>query len=175
MDAVDCQVQAIRSQMRKRASEETTPITAMYNEQLITLNAHPERKSIAPKLPSFMSLKSSLYCNQRSRLPPLLKMRDEIRVEGDWTKTLTCENFLLCDDGILIFGAQENLLKLSELDTIYVDDYLLHLSFPISPVLDNQWLCLWSAVSPGIWIPPYQNSSRLQWPDLATFCCNGGL
>ena len=162
MDAVDCQVQAIRSQMRKRAGEETTPITAMYNEQLITLNAHPERKSIAPKLPSFMSLKSSLYCNQCSRLPPLLKMRDEIRVEGDWTKTLNDENFLLCDDGILIFGAQENLLKLSELDTIYVDGYLLHLSSPISPVLDNQWLCLWSAVPPGIWIPPYQNSSRLQ-------------
>ena len=40
-------------------------------------------------------------------------------------KTLTAENFLLRDDGdsnkILIFGTQENLLKLSELDTIYVD------------------------------------------------------
>ena len=46
-------------------------------------------------------------------------------MEGDWTKTLTGENFLLRDDGdsnkILIFGTQENLLKLSELDTIYVD------------------------------------------------------
>ena len=144
VDAVDCQVQAIRNQMRKTAHEEIILVTAMYNEQLISLNTHPERNSIAPKLPSFMSLKSSLYRNRHSRLPPLLKTRDEIRVEGDWTKTLTGENFLLCDDGdsnkILIFGTQENLLKLSGLNTIYVDGYVLQLSFPISPALDNQWL-----------------------------------
>ena len=111
--------------MRKRAREEITPTPAIYNEQFISLNTHPERNSIAPKLPSFTSLKSSLYRNQRSRLPSLPKTRTEIRVEGDWTKTLTGENFFLHDDGdsnkILIFGTQENLLKLSELDTIYVD------------------------------------------------------
>ena len=68
VDAVDCEVQAIRSQMRKRAREEITPIPAIYNEQLISLNTHPERNSIAPKLPNFTSLKSSLYRNRRSRL-----------------------------------------------------------------------------------------------------------
>ena len=40
-------------------------------------------------------------------------------------KTLTDENFLLHDDGDsikrLIFGMQENSLKLSELNTIYVE------------------------------------------------------
>ena len=46
VDAVDCQVQAIRSQMKKRAREEITPVPAMYNEQLISLNTHPERNSI---------------------------------------------------------------------------------------------------------------------------------
>ena len=96
VDAVDCEVQAIRSQVRKRACEEVTPVTAIDNEQLISLNNHPKRNSIAPKLPSFTSLKSSLYGNQHSRQPPLPKTRDEIRVEGDWTKTLTGENFLLC-------------------------------------------------------------------------------
>ena len=95
VDAVDCEVQAIRSQVRKRACEEVTPVTAIDNEQLISLNNHPKRNSIAPKLPSFTSLKSSLYGNQHSRQPPLPKTRDEIRVEGDWTKTLTGENFLL--------------------------------------------------------------------------------
>ena len=57
-----------------------------------------------------MSLKSSFYCNWRSRLPPLPKTRTEIWVEGDWTKTLTRENFLFCDNDdsnkILIFGKQ---------------------------------------------------------------------
>ena len=32
VDAVDCQVQAIRSENRKRAHEMITPITAIYNE-----------------------------------------------------------------------------------------------------------------------------------------------
>ena len=64
-----------------------------------------------------MSLKSSFYRNQHSRLPPLPKTRTEIRVEGDWTKTLTGKNFLL-----------------------------LHLSFPTSPSLHDQWLCWRSAV-----------------------------
>ena len=71
-----------------------------------------------------MSLKSSLYRNQCSRLPPPPKKRTEIRVEGVWMKTLTGENFLLHDDcdcnTRLIFGMQENLLKLSELNTMYV-------------------------------------------------------
>ena len=67
----------------------------------------------------------------------MLKTRTEIRVEGDWTKTLTGENFLLHDDGdsnkILIFGMQENLLKLSELDIIYV-----HGTFSTCPSLFHQ-------------------------------------
>ena len=50
VDAVDCEVQAIQSQMKKRASEEITPIPAIYNEQLISLNTHSDRNSIAPKL-----------------------------------------------------------------------------------------------------------------------------
>ena len=33
VDDVDCQVQVIWSQMRKRAREEITPVTAIYNEQ----------------------------------------------------------------------------------------------------------------------------------------------
>ena len=72
-----------------------------------------------------MSLKSSFYRNRHSRLPLLPKMRTEIRVEGGWTKTLTGKSFLLYDDGnsnkILIFGTQENLMTLSELNTIYVN------------------------------------------------------
>ena len=92
MDAADCQVQAIRIQMRKRACEKTTPVPAIYNEQLISLNTHPERNSITPKLPSLTSLKSSLHRNRCSRLPLLPKI-------GDQTKTLIGENLPLRDDG----------------------------------------------------------------------------
>ena len=69
-------------------------------------------------------------------------------MEGDWTKTLTGENFLLHDDGdsnkILIFGMQENLLKLSELDIIYVHGTfstcpsLFHQLFTINGFVDGQ-------------------------------------
>ena len=65
-------------------------------------------------------------------------------------KTLTGKNFLLHDDGdsnkILIFGTQENLLKLSELNTIYVNGTfstcpsLLHHPFTISGFVDGRQL-----------------------------------
>ena len=152
--------------MRKRAREEITPVTAMYNEQLITLNAHPKRKSISPKLPSFMSLKSSLYCNQRSRLPPMLKMRDEIRVEGDWTKTLTGKNFLLRDDGdsnkILILGHKRTYWSfLSSIPSMWM--------IPSPPVLpyftsSSQSMALLT-VSNSLW---YMDSSLLKLEQITT-------
>ena len=57
------------------------------------------------------------------------------------------------------FGVQENLLKLSELDTIYVDGTFSTSSFPILPALHNQ------AVPSGIRIPPYTKS----WVDYNRF------
>ena len=64
-------------------------------------------------------------------------------MEGDWTKTLTCENFLLCDDGDSK-KMQENLPKLSELNTIYMDGTfstcpsLFHQVFTIYGFVDGQ-------------------------------------
>ena len=172
--------------MRKRAREEITPIPAIYNEQLISLNTHPERNSIAPKLPSFTSLKSSLYRNRRSRLPPLPKTRTEIRVEGDfdWWEFPPLWWWWFQQD--LDLWDSRELTEAIWARYHLCGWYLLYLSFPISPALHNQWFCWWSAVPSGIWIPPYQKSSRLQqilrhrerrdaeqWLDLATFCCDG--
>ena len=53
-----------------------SPPSQPYTMSSSCLNTHPERNSIAPKLPSFMSLKSSLYHNRHSRLPPLPKVRE---------------------------------------------------------------------------------------------------
>ena len=69
--AVDTQVKTIQSDMRKRAREEITPVPAIYNDHLIRLSTHSDRDSIALQLPTFTSMKSSLYRSRWSRLPPL--------------------------------------------------------------------------------------------------------
>ena len=80
---------------------------------------------------------------QQAYLLCMPKTRTEIRVEGDWTKTLTGENFLVRDDGDSN-KMQENLLKLSELNTIYMDGTfstcpsLFHQLFTIYGFVDDQ-------------------------------------
>ena len=71
VDVVDTQVKAIQSDMRKRAREEITPVPAIYNDHLIHLSTHSNRDSIALQLPTFTSMKSSLYRSHWRRLPPL--------------------------------------------------------------------------------------------------------
>ena len=126
VNAVDCQVQA----MHLKPNEEESLWRNNPHPSHIQWAAHqpkypPREKQHSTQTTKLHNLEIQLYHNWRSRLSPLPKMRTEIRVEGDWIKTLTGENVLLRDDGdsnkILIFGTQENLLKLSELNTIYVD------------------------------------------------------
>ena len=69
MQLVDTQVKAIQSDMRKRAREEITPVPAIYNNHQIHLSPHSNHDSKALQLPTFPSIKSSLY-RSRSRLPP---------------------------------------------------------------------------------------------------------
>ena len=71
VDVVDTQVKAIQSDMRKRAREEITPVPAIYNDHLIHLSTHSDRDSIPLQLPTFTSMRSSLYRSCWSRLPPL--------------------------------------------------------------------------------------------------------
>ena len=52
--------------------------------------------------------------------------RSAISITGEWAKTLSGDPFLFRADGnadkMLVFGTSENLSKLADLDTIYVDE-----------------------------------------------------
>ena len=64
LDETDSRVEQIRSNLRKRAREEVVPIPSVYNDALIELSTQHDHPMVAPKLPSFTSLKSSLYQSQ---------------------------------------------------------------------------------------------------------------
>jgi len=64
VDETDSRVEQIRSNLRKRAREEVIPIPSIYNYALIELSMQHDHPMVAPKLPSFTSLKSSLYQSQ---------------------------------------------------------------------------------------------------------------
>ena len=58
-------------------------------------------------IPSFKSVKSSLYYKRSERLPPQPQSLSEVKIEGEWTKTKAGLDFLQIDDGtenrILVF------------------------------------------------------------------------
>ena len=96
IDGVDAQVERVKHILRKRAREEVTPILSIYNDALVDIAANSqENEALAGSLPTFPSLKSSLYRSCRSRLPPLPQSREDIQIEGRWQKTLSAISIIV--------------------------------------------------------------------------------
>ena len=71
-DGVQAKVERVKHALRKRAQEEITLIPSIYNDVLVDLATNlVEDEDVTSKLPTFPSLKSSLYRARQSRLPPL--------------------------------------------------------------------------------------------------------
>ena len=64
----------VKERMKKRPKEETTPIPRIYHEALQEVAQHENRETIAPVLPTFSSMQSSLYRKRCERLPPLPRL-----------------------------------------------------------------------------------------------------
>ena len=96
-----------------------------------------ENREIASKLSTFPSLKSSLYRARQSRLHILPQHREDIHIVGQWEKSLSGEQFLLCEEGdadkLIIFATRRNMNLLAEAKTIYVDG-----TFEVCPKLFYQ-------------------------------------
>ena len=73
-------MEEIKSELRKRAREEVTPVLTLYNEALVELSTQPDCTDVAPTL----LLIQIMYRSRQKRLPPLPKTRAEIDVTGDW-------------------------------------------------------------------------------------------
>ncbi|XP_046575249.1 uncharacterized protein LOC124283263 [Haliotis rubra] len=108
------------SELRKRAREETTQMQTLYTEQLAV-----EEEDNLHVLPSFTSVRSSLYRHRRKTMPALPTTLREVDLEDSWTETSNGRRFLLLSDGeqdkILVFSTTEQLQVLQTADTIYMD------------------------------------------------------
>ena len=49
-------VEEIKSELRKRAIQEVTPVPTLYNEALVELSTQPDRSDVAPTLPTYLLL-----------------------------------------------------------------------------------------------------------------------
>ena len=82
VDGVEAEVERVKHGLRKRAREEVTPIPAIYNDALVDIATQVEDEAVAARLPTFPSLKSSMYRSRRSRLPPLPMSQEDIRISS---------------------------------------------------------------------------------------------
>ena len=72
---------------------------------------------VAASLPTFQSIRPSLYRSRRKRLPCMPRSRADVHFEGEWAQTIDSRQFLLVEDGdddkVAIFATDNN-LKLLE-------------------------------------------------------------
>ena len=154
VDGVEAQVERVKHKLQKRAREEVTPFPSIYNDALVDIAANSEEgESLAGRLPTFPSLKSSLYRSRRSRLPPLPQSREDVTIVGRWQKTLSGEQFLLRqEDDIHVFATNESLYLLAIASRSYILRWHLRdLSTALLPGNYNQCLRTWPAVSSCVW------------------------
>ena len=92
-DDAEIQAEKIVNSIRAKARDTIRPIPAVYHEEIQAIATRPDKEEIAAKLPTLAHLKSSLYRNRRSRLPPMPESRADVHFDGEWTKTASGEAF----------------------------------------------------------------------------------
>ena len=153
-------MERVKHKLRKRAREEVTPIPSIYNDALVDIAANSEEgESLAGRLPTFPSLKSSLYRSRRSRLPPLPQSREDVTIEGRWQFLLRQE------DDIHVFATTESLHLLAIAEAIYIDGTfeicprLFYQVFTINAFVRGQQFPLAYGLLPGKSRETYNKSS----------------
>ena len=129
-NSAEIAVELVKEKMKKRANGETTRIPQIYYQALQEVAQHEHRKNVAAILPTFSSVKSSLYRKRHERLPPLPHSVDELDFGGEWSKTFNGEDFML---GVFMFSTGANLKLISGADTIYTDETFPNLPSPVLP------------------------------------------
>lgn len=147
-DRADNIVEKIKGQLRKEVRENTAPIPELYNNALGQVLLAEEATDVAATLPTFSSLKSSLYRNRLKNNPPLPKERSNVNLDGEWSQTAAGQRFLLRSDGagdkILIFATDTMLQRLSTAESLYMDGTfavcprLFYQLFTINIIIDEQ-------------------------------------
>ncbi|CAC5392834.1 unnamed protein product [Mytilus coruscus] len=122
------EVSKILQTMKQRAKTEVTPMPKLYEEELVKLR-HPDwtddTKQIVEQLPTYYSVKTSLYHQRSLNIPELPKTTADTNLQDKWCRTTKSYQFLLPSDNInppmLIFSTTDNLRHLASVDTIFCD------------------------------------------------------
>ena len=116
---VEVGVAKVLCAMKERAKAETTSIPRIYQEGMQSVSQDAD---IAATLPTYCSIRTSLYSKRRERLPPLPSTIDEVDFSGEWSKTFNGEDFLrAARNNVFMFATESNLKVLSEAMTVYCD------------------------------------------------------
>lgn len=85
-------------------------------------------------MPTFSSVSSSLYRKQHEKFPLFPNSIDDLDFSGEWSKTLTGEDFMFGSrDGIFMFTTRNNLALVTKAPFLYMDG-----TFQICPHLFYQ-------------------------------------
>ena len=75
-------LEKIVDSMKDKVRTTAQPIPAVYNEEIQAVACRSDRNEVVAKLPTFSSLKTSLYRQRRLLLPPLPKTRADVHFDG---------------------------------------------------------------------------------------------
>ena len=70
-DEAETEVEKIVDSLKEKVRTTAQPIPAVYSEEIQAVACRSDRDEIVAKLPTFSSLKTSLYRQRKSCLPPL--------------------------------------------------------------------------------------------------------
>ena len=114
-----------RTKLIDRAKTETTQIPRIYGDEISNLRKNHDAMpdGLLAEVPHFSAIKTMLYRQRHKTLPRLPKTRQEINLEGEWTRTDGGDVFLRHVEGrepILLFTTDRN-LELCEADVVFSD------------------------------------------------------
>lgn len=116
-----------RGIMRQRLVDEvmqdpSRPSIRVYSAEVVRVRRQGGGDRLS--LPSFQGVRSTMQRARSATLPAIPANLDDVHVQGIWSETWAQERFLLHVDndwGILVFATDENLQRLRQCRTVYMD------------------------------------------------------
>ncbi len=79
--------------------ESAQPILMLYLNEVHHVTSRADMEEIAANLPTFQSVRASLYQARRKQLPCMPRSRTDVHFEGEWAQTIDGKRFLQLEDG----------------------------------------------------------------------------
>ena len=146
-DIAKCEVTKAIASMRKRARDEPhIPVQQIYNAEAAKLTSNG--LDFVTNIPRFHSVKHGLYYQRHLLMPNLPTQREDIVLEGVYTKTMDGKDFLAFDsqpqNRIVGYATADNLRLLCESTDVQCDG-----TFKTAPKLFHQLYTLHVSLGTG--------------------------